>query len=75
MDERCMNIEVRFCSPKGDPLWVRTFPDSENCLLLQVRKNFKGCFIVLMQYQSSSRGELSSLKETNQMAGVGLQRF
>ena len=37
---------VRFCSSKGDPPWVRTFKGANQCLLLQLRKNVRGRFIV-----------------------------
>jgi len=37
---------VRFCSSKGEPLWVRTFKGANRCLLLQLRQNSRGRFIV-----------------------------
>jgi len=37
---------VRFCSSKGEPLWVRTFKGRNHCLLLQLRRNKKGRHIV-----------------------------
>jgi len=36
---------VRFCSSKGEPLWVGTFKGS-NFLLLEVRKKKKGRYMV-----------------------------
>jgi len=38
---------VRFCFSKGEPLWVKTFRWGHRCLLLHMRKNSKGRFIVL----------------------------
>ena len=38
---------VRFCFSKGEPLWLKTFRWGQRCLLLQMRKNSKGRFIVL----------------------------
>ena len=38
---------VRFCFSKGEPLWLKTFRCGQRCLLLQLRKNSKGRFIVL----------------------------
>ena len=38
---------VRFCFSKGEPLWLKTFRWGQRCLLLQLRKNNKGRFIVL----------------------------
>ena len=37
---------VRFCF-SGEPLWLKTFRWGQRCLLLQLRKNSKGRFIVL----------------------------
>ena len=37
---------VRFCFSKGEPLWERTFRWGNRCLLLQLRKNGNGRFIV-----------------------------
>jgi len=49
---------VRFCPSKGEPLWVRTFRDSNHCLLLQLRKNKRGRYIVLSQLSYSGSQEL-----------------
>jgi len=48
---------VRFCSSKGEPLWVRTFRGSNHSLLLQMRKNKRGRFIVFshLRYSGKSR--------------------
>lgn len=44
---RWLAIEtVRFCSSKGEPSWVRTYKGANRCLLLQLRKNSKGRFII-----------------------------
>jgi len=37
---------VRFCSSKGEHLWVITFKGTNRCLLLQLSKNVSGRFIV-----------------------------
>ena len=37
---------VRFCFSKGELLWVRTFRWGNRCLLLQLRKNSNGKFIL-----------------------------
>jgi len=33
---------VRFCSSKGEPIWVRTLKGANQCLLLQLRQNARG---------------------------------
>jgi len=38
---------VRFYFSKGESLWLKTFRWSQRCLLLQLKKNSKGTFIVL----------------------------
>ena len=38
---------VRFYFSKGEPLWLKTFRWGWRCLLLQLRRNNKGRFIVL----------------------------
>ena len=38
---------VRFCFSKGEPLWFKSLRWGQRCLLLQLRKNTKGRFIVL----------------------------
>jgi len=45
---------VRFCSSKGEPLWVRTFKGTNRCLLL-LRKNVRGRFIVFSLVGSFGR--------------------
>ena len=53
---RWLAIEmVRFCLSKGDPLWVRTFKVASRCLLLQLRKNARGRFIVFSVFGGSGR--------------------
>jgi len=53
---RWLAIEiVHFCSSKGDPLWVRTFKGANWCLLLQLRKNARGRFIVFSVFWGSGR--------------------
>jgi len=37
---------VRFCFSKGEPIWVRTLKGANRCLLMQLRQNAKGRFIV-----------------------------
>ena len=37
---------VRFCFSKGESLWVRTFRWGNRCVLLQLRRNGNGRFIV-----------------------------
>ena len=46
-----------FCnfSAKGDPLWVRTFKVGDGCLLLQLRKTFRGRFIFFSRFASSGK--------------------
>ena len=60
---------VRFCSSKGDPLWVRTFQDSNCCLLLQLRKHFKRQFIVLSQFRSSCQSRTIIFPEGDKADG------
>jgi len=53
---RWLAIEmVRLCSFKGDPLWVRTFRGANRCLLLQLRKNARGRFLVFSVLGGSGR--------------------
>jgi len=46
---------VCFCSSKGEPLWVSIFRGSNHCLLLQLRKNKGGRFIVFSQFSYFGR--------------------
>ena len=46
---------VRFCSSKGELFWVRTFRGSNHSLLLQMRKNKRGRFIVFSQLSYSGK--------------------
>jgi len=53
---RLLAIEmVCFCSSKDEPLWVRTFKGANQCLLLQLRKNVRGRFIVFSLFGSYGR--------------------
>ena len=67
---------VRFCSSKGEPLWVRTFRGSNHCLLLQLRKNKKGRFIVLSQLCYSGKPRTIIFQRALRlMVGLGLPNF
>ena len=46
---------ARFCSSKGEPLWVRTFRGRNHCLLLQLTRNKKGRYIVFSQLSYSGK--------------------
>jgi len=37
---------VQFCFSKGEPIWVRTLKGANRCLLLKLRQNARGRFIV-----------------------------
>ena len=45
----------RFCYSKGEPLWARTFRGRNHCLLLHLRKNKNGRFIVFSELSYSGR--------------------
>jgi len=53
---RSLAVEmVRFCSSKGEPIWVITLKGANRCLLLQLRQNARGRFIVFSLIGSIGR--------------------
>jgi len=46
---------AHFCYSKGEPIWVRTFRGANRCLLLQLRQNARGRFIVFSLFGSIGR--------------------
>ena len=46
---------ARFCYSKGEPIWVKTFRGANRCLLLQLRQNARGRFIVFSLIGSIGR--------------------
>jgi len=60
---------VRFCYSKGEPLWVRTLRGRNHCLLLQLRKNKNGRFIVLSEFSYSGRSRTVIFPEGHKAEG------
>jgi len=51
---RWLSVEwVRFCTSKGDPIWVKTFRWKNRFWLLLLRKNFNGRYITLSNFSDS----------------------
>jgi len=60
---------VRFCSFKGEPIWVRTFKGTKRCLLLQLRQNARGRFIVFSLIGSIGRSSTIIFPEASLAEG------